>query len=79
MLSKVKLFIGAALSMATLLFYGLFQREKSKRLKDKLVAQEEKDAVENAGVEAAFKGFEKEKEVRREHKDADHSSRDYFE
>jgi hypothetical protein len=79
MLSKLKVYLSAALGFIALIFYALFQKEKAGRLKDRQVAQEEKEAVENAGVEAAFKGFEKEKELRREHKSADHSKRDFFE
>ena len=77
MLTKIKAYAMAGLAVVATIFYSLWKRSESARAKDKLAAEKKAREVEQLGVEAAFKGYEKEQEIRRE--EIDTTRRDHFE
>ena len=79
MFQKISTYLMGGLAAAATLFFALWKNSQAGKRKMQLKAKEKEDEIEQLGVEAAFKGLEKEKEVRNEHKNADHSSRNFFE
>lgn len=76
MLTKIKFAIMGGLAFLATLFFGLWKHTQAGRERDKRKAEEKRREVEKLGVEAAFKGLERESEIRRE--DVDTSKRDHF-
>ena len=79
MLSQFKTYLMGGLAFLATLFFAFWKNSEASKKKMQLKAAEKEREIEQLGVEAAFRGLEREKEVRDEHKNADHSKRDFFE
>ena len=66
MLTKIKAYITAAASVAAVIFYALFQRQKAARAEEKAEREEAVREYQQAGYEALVGGLKNEERAKNE-------------
>ena len=66
MMTKIKLFFAAALSIATALLYGFWQAEKRKRVEDREKVKNKSHEIQRKSTKARHAGEKKERESQKQ-------------